>query len=404
MSTQDDLRVGICAIAKNEGAYLEEWIAYHHLMGFGPIRVYAHESTDNSHAVLTRLAKAGLCEWVPWITPPNRKPQWLAYQDGLEQLRARSDWLTFIDLDELLVTPRHASIQAFLAEYGHLGAIAVNWKMFGSGGHQRHERGLMMERFTRCAPKEFRSNRAVKTLARTEAIEIPRVHTCHFAPGVVYQTVRGEAIGDQVGSSEDIDHDAIRVNHYFTRSLEEWQAKATRGRGAKRPNSPIKHRTLEEFERNDRNEEQDAAVLRWAEPVKRLIAEINATDIDSVYAELDAADRRARRLETDTERLRDALELATAQSASLHAALLAAERRLETAGAAVARARASASWRLGTRLVHGARLLALRRAQGESALDLAERQLGVAPAADPVAEASPTSVRSLSSQTSASGR
>jgi hypothetical protein len=269
-----ELRVAICAIAKNEGAYLREWVAYHHLLGFDPIIVYDHESDDESPAVLSQLEDRGVVEVVLWSAPPERKPQWLAYEDGLRRLQGRADWVALIDLDEFFVLPRHDTIQAFLAEYGHLEAIAVNWKMFGTSGHQRREPGLVIERFTRCAPGTFGGNRSIKTLARLDAIEIPRVHTCHFREGVTYRTVTGEEIPEGAGRSREVSHDVIRLNHYFTRSREEWEAKVHKGRGAKPVGHPLKHRTETEFVHNDRNDEEDTEILARREQLERLLEQL----------------------------------------------------------------------------------------------------------------------------------
>jgi hypothetical protein len=282
--TETTPRVAICAIAKNESAYLEEWVAYHHLIGFDPIRIYSHEPTDDSEEVLERLARKGIAEWVPWTAPPDKKPQWVAYEDGLAQLRDRADWIAFIDLDEFVVIPEHASIQAFLADYGHLEAIAINWKMFGSSGHDKHEPGLVIERFTRCAMRSFSGNHAVKTLARIDAVEIPRVHTCHFREGVTYQTVSGEEIPEMVGKSEVVTHNLIRLNHYFTRSREEWDNKAKRGRGAKPANHPLKHRQEHEFHNNDRNEREEIDILAYIPKVKAFLRDELGVEVEDAPA------------------------------------------------------------------------------------------------------------------------
>lgn len=265
--------VAICAIAKNEATYLDEWVAYHHLMGFAPIRIYSHEPEDDSPAVLERLARHGLIEWRDWSVPAGLKPQWVAYENGLEALRGRADWVAFIDLDEFVVTPRHETIQDFLQVYGELEAIAVNWKMFGSSGHVTREPGMVMERFTHSARRSYRGNRAVKTLARVDAIDVPLVHTCKFRPGVEYRTVSGEVMPAD-GFSSEVSHDTIRINHYFTRSREEWEAKAARGRGAKPAGHPLKHRTDEEFTANDLNEEEETDILKMAPAVRKLMTEI----------------------------------------------------------------------------------------------------------------------------------
>lgn len=260
----------ICAIAKNEGPYLHEWAAYHRLIGFEEILVYDHVSTDESDEVLALLERKGLATSIPWAVAPHLKPQWLAYADGLERLRDRADWIAFIDLDEFIVLPRHVSIQAFLAEFGSIDAIGMNWKMFGTSGHEKREPGLVIERFTRCAKRTFTGNRAVKTLARPEAIIEPRVHTCTFREGARYETVTGEDASE--GVTQGVSHDVIRVNHYFTRSREEWIEKVKKGRGAKPPGDPQKHRTESEFIRSNRNEARERDIVRYVPKVKALMA------------------------------------------------------------------------------------------------------------------------------------
>src|SRR5581483_718057 len=105
--------VAICAIAKNESRYLGEWIAYHKLIGVDDILVYNHESDDDTGSVLEGFAPHGVSA-VDWSVPPRQKPQWLAYENGLERLRDSADWIAFIDIDEFIVLPQHKNIKAFL--------------------------------------------------------------------------------------------------------------------------------------------------------------------------------------------------------------------------------------------------------------------------------------------------
>ena len=58
------------AIAKDEGVYLHEWIAYHRLVGFDEVLVYDHESTDGSTELLAELAGRGMVTPVPWSVAP----------------------------------------------------------------------------------------------------------------------------------------------------------------------------------------------------------------------------------------------------------------------------------------------------------------------------------------------
>jgi cellulose synthase/poly-beta-1,6-N-acetylglucosamine synthase-like glycosyltransferase len=49
--------VTLGAIAKNEGRYLPEWIAYHLAIGFDRIVVYSNDPEDNQNEVLEAIAR-----------------------------------------------------------------------------------------------------------------------------------------------------------------------------------------------------------------------------------------------------------------------------------------------------------------------------------------------------------
>ena len=114
----DRPRAAIIAVAKNEGVYLHEWIAYHKVIGFDDVLVYDNDSTDGSSEMLAELAGHGLVTPIPWHVEPDVAPQTSAYRDGLERLGEDYGWVAFIDLDEFIVIPRHDTIGDFLAEFG----------------------------------------------------------------------------------------------------------------------------------------------------------------------------------------------------------------------------------------------------------------------------------------------
>lgn len=272
---QDDPRglVAICAIAKNEGPYIAQWVVYHRMIGIDHILVYNNESDDETGAVLRQLAEAGLVETQDWPSSPDGSTQKRAYADGLERLRKRFRWITYVDLDEFFYVPGFDNdIRRFLAAHDDRGAIAVNWKLFGTSGHQHKSHGLVTERFTRCGETQHSGNRAVKTLAKTDALAVPNLHNHAFAEGVVYATVHGEQIPSGVGKSETVSHDVICLHHYFTKSREEWDAKVARGRATKPDNHPDKVRTEKHFTMHNRNNEIDVSLVRYAPELARRIA------------------------------------------------------------------------------------------------------------------------------------
>jgi hypothetical protein len=257
-------------VAKNEGPYLHEWIAYHRVLGFDDILVYENESTDDSADVLANLAAHALVTPVPWSVPEDVAPQREAYIDGLARLGPDYGWVAFIDLDEFFVLPRHETIQDFLADFGHMDAIGVNWKNFGSSGHKRYKPKLVIERFTRCSERVYGRNRRVKPFARTAVIARPGTHTCKLHKPARYLDITGVPIAD--GRSLTVNHDTIRLHHYYTKSREEWDWKRERGRGGKAAAEPERKHWYPDFESRDRNEDVERDIGRRIKAVKALMA------------------------------------------------------------------------------------------------------------------------------------
>jgi hypothetical protein len=51
----------ICAVFKNEGSYIEEWLDYHLCAGVDHFYLFDHRSTDNSVDIVEPYVKAGVC-------------------------------------------------------------------------------------------------------------------------------------------------------------------------------------------------------------------------------------------------------------------------------------------------------------------------------------------------------
>jgi hypothetical protein len=263
--------VAICSIAKDEAPFIREWAAYHHLLGFDPILVMDHESTDATPEILAELQQQNLVSAIiGWRHDRGTRPQFQAYDEGWRHLKPLAEWIAFIDIDEFIVLPQHSSIHAFLADFAALDAIAVNWKIMGSSGLTEPTEGSALDRFRRCSLRCFHMNRYVKPIARVDAIARPLVHHCEWRPGISYRTVLGEELAADARMSRIVTHDIIRINHYYTRSAGDWTAKVRRGRAGKR-NPTLHRRTTEQFERADRNEAIEHDIIKHLPAVQALL-------------------------------------------------------------------------------------------------------------------------------------
>lgn len=266
--------VTLCAIARNEGPYLLEWIAWHRLAGMERIVIYSNESDDGSDDLLARLGALGIIDYRPWPGVEGRSSQLAAYQDAV--VRCETRWIAFLDLDEFLNLKNNATVGDFLAGLpADTGAVGINWRVFGSSGHLDKQPGLVMERFPHAAPLDHPTSRQTKTIAVAADIYKVTAHRVRLmrhgrryvdAAGAPLDPGRGFAPGN---------HALIQVNHYVLKSRAEFESKRARGSALRAVGDPTKftHRDGGYFDDHDRNEEVDDTILSR---VGRLHKEIEA--------------------------------------------------------------------------------------------------------------------------------
>ena len=141
--------VAICALAKDESLYVEEWIAFHLLQGIGEILIFDNSSSDGMREILNGLKSRVPVSVVDWPGDDYYNIQMGAYSEGAKRLAGRADWVAFIDIDEFLFSSHYSPLPVELAEFGsNVGAVAVGHRIFGSSGFTSFESGLVTSRFT----------------------------------------------------------------------------------------------------------------------------------------------------------------------------------------------------------------------------------------------------------------
>jgi len=236
----------VCAIAKNEGPYFDEWIEWHRKMGVEKFYIYDNESADNTQEVLAPYVESGLVEYVYW---KGRKQQLPVYDDCLNKRRLEARWIAVIDLDEFIVPMKDKTIPDFLKRFENFSAVEINGLIYGSDGAKTKEPGGVMERFKRHSIPNHRFNRHIKSIVN------PRRVFC-FTGAHETSRISGSA-ADSHGQPVTINfrdrepqQDVIRLNHYMVKSYEEFMVKHHRGsaRGAD------KRFSLEYFNKFDLND------------------------------------------------------------------------------------------------------------------------------------------------------
>ena len=260
--------LAIVAIIKDEAPYIREWIEFHKLAGVDKFYIYNNESTDNIEEVLNPYIKNGL---VTYKYFPGEAMQIKAYQDAILKYKFHNKYMAFIDVDEFLLPISGENIfdivDNIIGENHHIGGLAVQWCVYGSSGHKTKPEGLVIENYLFHAGKEAlkknKINSQVKTIANPRLINKADCHKPLFWQG--YYSVNTD--GDIVNSfcMDGCHWDKLRINHYFSKSYEEFIKKCERGR-ATHPLS-IK-RSYSDFYAHDFNDVKDTTILRYLPVLK----------------------------------------------------------------------------------------------------------------------------------------
>lgn len=239
----------VCAIAKNEGSYFEEWIEWHLQQGVQKFYIYDNESTDNTRQVLDPYIRKGIVEYIPW---PGYRRQLAAYDHCLAQHRYDARWIAFIDLDEFIVPVQDDSIPQFLCRMEQYAAVEINWLIYGSSGQKERAKGGVMERFRRHSQPEHPLNRHVKSIVNPRRVF--NMIGCHEACRISGLSADSHGLPIMHHFRERTpQQDVIRINHYAVRSLEEFREKQQRGRASgTRTTVPMEY-----FTRYDLNDLED---------------------------------------------------------------------------------------------------------------------------------------------------
>ena len=248
--TQPSCYLAVCAIAKNEGPYFQEWIEWHRKQGVEKFYIYDNESTDGTRDVLAPYIEAGTVEYT-WF--PGSKRQLAAYDDCFERHRTDARWIAVIDLDEFIVPMQDASIPEFLRRMEPFSSVEINWLIYGSGGAQTRAGGGVMERFRRHSLPEHLLNRHVKSI-----VDPRRVCTmtgCHEAARIAGHSADSHGNPLIKGFRDrEPQQDVIRINHYAVKSYEEFLAKRARGRARVETLRDFSY--FEQYDLNDIEEER----------------------------------------------------------------------------------------------------------------------------------------------------
>ena len=220
-----NVTIMVCAIARDEDRYFEEWLRYNKLLGFDFVHVY--DNSVNASTFLERLA----VKYEPFLHIehfPGNAVQMQAYNKCIDTYRNDTTWAAFIDIDEFIVLHKHADVRKFLHQKVPMGGqIEISRVWFGSNNETEYSPEPVLSRFT---TRKAQVDRYVKTIAYLPHVQnMTSPHYCHLTPGFNSVDPNGYIIKKTKYKNTHGKEDIAAVYHYHTKSLAEFKLKLKRG-------------------------------------------------------------------------------------------------------------------------------------------------------------------------------
>lgn len=219
-------------LIKDENRYLKEWLDWHLALGFGHIYIYDNGTVDHVQDVVDGCGEEKKRITVVDWTGHHEHIQQDAYNHFMENYRENVRWGLFIDSDEFLrfTDGETTNVNTFLKDYEDYTEVWGYEVEYGANGQETYEDKPVRERFTKQA--DAREGFYWKNFIQVNRIDRFIMHYAYYDPAKHGVFKNGQA-----------NKDLFVIDHYYTKSWEEWQRKIKERGGA----DPNYHKALREF-------------------------------------------------------------------------------------------------------------------------------------------------------------
>ncbi len=222
--------LSILTTVRDENEYLVEWLNYHIEIGVDHFYIYDNESVEPIQTYLENINYEHIDKVtvIPWETTSHTQQD--TCNDWLRNYGLETKWFICMDIDEFIKIKenQNKTLIDFLNENTKYSSIKCKWKHYTANGHVEKTSEPVMERFTVETDWHDWKNGG-KYFAQSNRT------TCFTS--YVPQLRLGTKTSDN-----EISANFYQLNHYFTKSYEEYVEKIKRGSV-----NPNLMRRLEEF-------------------------------------------------------------------------------------------------------------------------------------------------------------
>ena len=223
--------LAIVMIIKNEANYIKELIDYYKIIGADKFYVFDNDSEDDVYNVVRNYVDD---KFVIYKKLSGKKRQKDVYNIFLNKYGYLFKYAAYFDADEFLKTQNKdclVDIDAKFQEYNHLniGALGINWIVFGTNGHQKQPKGAVIQNYTKSTEYDFYLNHNLKFISKPSATLSIRVpHFPYLIGKKRYVTSYGVVV--ECGYCDPTPSGGgMFLYHYYTKSKEEYFKRIYKG-------------------------------------------------------------------------------------------------------------------------------------------------------------------------------
>lgn len=211
-----DPYLAVVAIVKDEEPHIDEWLAFHTIVGVEHFHIYDNGSSDRTVAKL--LASDASVTVLGW---PGEAQQLPAYSHALSHCQAQ--WLAFIDIDEFLYSPTYVPLPTLLRNLEEYEAIGACWATFGTSGQLTPAPNDTLRCYQyRADNVTTHINYHVKSIVQRDFVRSTRVDDPHHFD---CDGVDENGVPLNGPFPREVTWRLFKINHYISRSITEAEAK-----------------------------------------------------------------------------------------------------------------------------------------------------------------------------------
>jgi len=227
------MQVVICALAKNEHKYINEWVNHYLKLGVDKIYLYDNDEITSPY-IGDFIENKSKVEIINIRGVKKEKLQHDIYTSFYTKHRNDFDWCLFCDIDEFLFGV--TNIKSWLSRYSNVFQIRIKWKLFGDDDKiTRDMSKSVVESFKKVVTSSLNRDLIHKGTLENQGKMIVRgrmgnvvIRSPHFASFGTRDNIipsvlpSGRVCRSKVVITEDYSHETIYLHHYMTKSLSEF--------------------------------------------------------------------------------------------------------------------------------------------------------------------------------------